>query len=1004
MEDCANGADELNCTADMAQCIGFLCHNFECIPTRWKCDGIPDCDDSSDELNCTHPKKNLNCDKEHGFYQCLTGECIDHKKVCDQHKDCPQGDDEGIECRPSGCHLKNCSQACFVAPDGPECYCREGFVIGSDNITCIDRNECALNKVYSLCSQKCVNLDGSYKCACFEDYQLVNNSSCVVKEGEPLLLFSNSEGIRGLWLKTRRYFPVYHSLKQTVGIDMFGAEEKVFWVDLDKSQSGVYSVGISGDNFEPIITTGLKSPEDLAIDWIGENIYITDAELNKIIVCHLDGSVCASLISNDIDLPRAIVVDPHQGILFWTEWGKHPGIYQSGMDGSNRTTLINKNIFWPNGLAFDSLLNRLYWSEAKYGAIEFYDFETKQRKSIFKDSVFHPFSLAVFEDNLYWSDWITYSLDKGNKFTGHNQTTLVREVNEHIMGVHVYHPLMQKTSYNPCWLHMCSHLCLLAPNRQYSCACPDHLILSNDSKACIPIQNNPFLFVGVDKYMKKFYSESIGNDVMIPVRIPNGIRVGDIAFNWKTQTLYIFDVNKLSIGSIDLQNPIHSYWVPIISSRLDKVEGLTYDVNTNNLYWLELKEGILEVATADGKARTILIKNLDKPIDLVLYPEQRRMYIAVMGSKPHIMVSDMDGENQKVLMASKTGLPISLALDKSHQKLFWADAKSGIIEWMDLFAPKDSDSHHGISKRNLGHVMSIAVFNGTLYWTDMDSEFLYHESNAFKLSRGSKIPLHIQHRGSTEKKLLMAYPEEDPFGPCIEANGGCSHICLLGRFGATCKCPFGYQLQKDYQTCEKHNEMTDNSILCNNCVTNDYENFEKEIGLIPFERSEEEDLNWFHEEEDDEDKEADLAFFRHDSKLRELNVSQVENNSEPNHLKQNEDKKVEVTNEENDSKMEVKNKKSKANDKKKEVNQIESEIKEKEFKVNQNKEMTTNKTKVRIELIQNEKDLKSNDKHQKGWVTLFVAILIIALIVLIIFIILRKDEYRYCSKYIILMQ
>jgi hypothetical protein len=488
---------------------------------------------------------------------------------------------------------------------------------------------------------------------------------------------------------------------------------------------------------------------------------------------------------------------------------------------------------------------------------------------------------------------------------------------------------------------------------------------------------------------------------MVSVRIPNGIRVGDIAFNWKTQTLYIFDLHKLSIGSINLQNPIHSYWVPLIYSQLDKVEGLTYDVNTNNLYWLELKEGILEVATANGKARTILIKNLDKPIDLVLYPEQRRMYIAVMGSKPHIMVSDMDGENHKVLMASKTGLPVSLALDKLHQKLFWADAKNGIIEWMDLFAPKDSDSHHGISKRNLGHVMSIAVFNSTLYWTDMDSEFLYHESNAFKLSRSSKIPLHIQHRGSREKKLLMAYPEEDPFGPCIEANGGCSHICLLGRFGATCKCPFGYQLQKDHQTCEKRTQMTDNTILCKNCITSDYEDFEKEIGLIPFERSEEEDLNWVQEEED-EDKEADLAFLLHYKKLRQLNTSQLENNSEPNHFKPNQDKaQVQVINEEND-KIKIKNKKSNISDKKKEINEMKPETKEKKFSVNQNNEMTTRKTKVRIELIQNDKELKSSDNHQKGWVILFVAILIVAIIVLIIFIILRKDEYRYGSKYILM--
>ena len=53
----------------------------------------------------------------------------------------------------------------------------------------------------------------------------------------------------------------------------------------------------------------MTNPNGIAIDWIGRNLYWTDAGTNRIEVSRLDGSFRTSLIATNVDLPRAIILD-----------------------------------------------------------------------------------------------------------------------------------------------------------------------------------------------------------------------------------------------------------------------------------------------------------------------------------------------------------------------------------------------------------------------------------------------------------------------------------------------------------------------------------------------------------------------------------------------------------------------------------------------------------------------------------------------------------------------
>ena len=76
-----------------------------------------------------------------------------------------------------------------------------------------------------------------------------------------------------------------------------------------------------------------------AVDWIGRNLYWCDKGTDSIEVSMLDGKYRKVLVSSDLREPRAIVLDPYRGYLYWTDWGDKPYIGKIGMVGEKANTL-----------------------------------------------------------------------------------------------------------------------------------------------------------------------------------------------------------------------------------------------------------------------------------------------------------------------------------------------------------------------------------------------------------------------------------------------------------------------------------------------------------------------------------------------------------------------------------------------------------------------------------------------------------------------------------------
>ena len=53
----------------------------------------------------------------------------------------------------------------------------------------------------------------------------------------------------------------------------------------------------------------------LAIDWVANNIYWTDMRLDSIEAAHIDGSNRSVILSEGLDAPRALALDPRSGFV-----------------------------------------------------------------------------------------------------------------------------------------------------------------------------------------------------------------------------------------------------------------------------------------------------------------------------------------------------------------------------------------------------------------------------------------------------------------------------------------------------------------------------------------------------------------------------------------------------------------------------------------------------------------------------------------------------------------
>ncbi|GCB68489.1 hypothetical protein scyTo_0008237 [Scyliorhinus torazame] len=743
--DCEDGMDEQNCKLSEVKCREFqwLCRDHsQCIPDFWHCDGQKDCIDGSDESNC-QPRPCRSSE-----FQCTMLECINMSLACNEENDCADGSDEGGSCNQK---CNNCTHMCYKTPRGPKCGCESGFKLMTDLSMCVDVDECA------------------------EPVLLVSIQHDIVLYG----LHSAKKEILPAIAKNAIFSMDYDQKEKVVfWVDTYS--ESIKWMKLDQQDKGTLVKGIQSDC--------------IAVDWVGRHLYWTDGVAGCILAANLDFAWngprdITVVVDTAVDQPHSLVLQPLNGLMYWTEIGSEPHIERAGMDGTNRKLLVKSGLGWPTSLTLDLIGRKLLWADGKLHCIGVANLDGTDMKLFQLVHTRRPFAVAVFEDEIYWSDVELRTVQKADRL-GKNRTVLLKR-NVQPYGLKVMHEVLQPQALSQCDKMGCKHFCLLGPGLKGSCRCGQGMLLADDGVTCMKSADEPFLLVISPTVLTLVYLKHLQPDTGLKALPEHNVhqllnnQVSSADFVWKDKLVYFADSEEGLIGKFILGSNVSSDQVIF---QVNGIISVSVDWLSGNLYWITSFPGVIEVASANGSYRLVLIENLYRPTSLALHPPTGIMCFADWGSAdqrngPRIECSNMDGQKRKVLW-KKCHLPTGLLLADSGTRLYWIDLDHNVIDSVLMDGSEFREVQAGLQAQSV-----FTYGENILFWTTVHNGY----TRLWYSMMGQK-----QQWFEVEQNIvgLKVYSEQQQQGYnfCSEKNGGCNHLCLAYPGGRTCRCSTGYQL------------------------------------------------------------------------------------------------------------------------------------------------------------------------------------------------------------------
>ncbi|XP_078695204.1 low-density lipoprotein receptor-related protein 2-like [Branchiostoma floridae x Branchiostoma belcheri] len=702
--------------------------------------------------------------------------------------------------RPAGIHLMKsgtyqpvsnactsqnggCQHLCLARPGGRTCACRSSWRLQDDGVTCQPLVIVPPSVVWTRRDQVTgINI-----------VEMLPGNSTTIRDG---LGSGGSLTVKNLFSVNPPSF--------LTALDFDIRRQQMFWAD--SGLQAIHKVDFLNEASVATILKGTSSSvQGLAVDWLNQNLYYTDAYYNWIGLFNTNSSNHHVVVQTGLDRPQGIAVHPSRGQIFWSDRGREPKIERATLSGQNRTVLVSTNIQAPHGMVIDYVTNRLYWADSGLDIIGYYDLDDGTRGVYRYSPGTHFFDIAFDGVGILATD---QSGDDLHVIVD-GEDVIEAQLRAQPHGVAFYHDSRQEWQETDCQVNNggCQHTCV-GDAGGHRCLCLLGYSLGHDNHTCTEDAGLPsvaLLFssdAGV--YWLRHDLPDVPSDVSVSLgTLLSGLRVVAMDVNYAGNMLfYTQDVadgtqriyrRSLIGGSIDAPY--------LIYAGGSNIEGIAVDWVASNLYWTEKSHGRIQVSRLDGSFRKVIVSGLDQPLGVAVHPREGFLFWTETGTTPRVARATLAGTETRTLVSGfSVNQPRGLAIDFLEDRIYWVDGFHGTVQSCDV------NGGNVVSHSITGafDLSGITIYKDYVMMTDSDNQRLVIGLR----QHDGQFGVHRTVSGlGTEPHNIRMYDGNEQLshpGPCDEDNGGCGDLCLPVPSGRVCACGEGRFLQLDGQNCGLH--------------------------------------------------------------------------------------------------------------------------------------------------------------------------------------------------------